>query len=86
MVGSFGECIYNGKINIDEVEMDQNKLIKNLVEFNNKSKPKTIEGKDKRRDTYESAYALYDGRKYILNAFKSGIFSIKEQRVKDSKY
>ena len=31
----------------------------------------------KKRDTYESAYALYEGRKLTLNAFKSRIFPIK---------
>ena len=34
-------------------------------------------GKDKKRDTCESAHALYEGRELILNAFKSGIFPIK---------
>ena len=31
----------------------------------------------KKGDTYESAYALYEGREWTLNAFKSGIFPIK---------
>ena len=35
-------------------------------------------GLDKKRDTYESAYALYEGRELTLNAFKSGIFPIKD--------
>ena len=32
-----------------------------------------MEGKDK-KDTYESANALYEGRELTLNAFKSGNF------------
>ena len=60
MIQSFGESIYSGKINIDEAEIDQSNLLKNLVEFNNKSRPRNIEGKDKKRDTCESAYALYE--------------------------
>ena len=47
-IRSFGESIYTGKINIDEAEMDQNNLLKSFVEFNNNSKPRTIEGKDKK--------------------------------------
>ena len=39
------------KISIDEVEMDQTNLLKNLVKFNNKSKIKTKEDKDKKRNT-----------------------------------
>ena len=57
--------------------MDQSNLLKNLVEFNDKSRPRITQGKDKKRDTCESAYALYEGRELILNAFKSGIFPIK---------
>ena len=33
MIGSFNESIYNGKVNIDEAEMDQSNLLKRLVEF-----------------------------------------------------
>ena len=37
----------------------------------------TAESKNKKRSTYKSAYALYEGRELILNAFRSGIFAIK---------
>ena len=33
----FGDSIYTGKMNIDEVEIDQANLLKNIVKFNNKS-------------------------------------------------
>ena len=39
---SFGESIYNGKINkfnMDEREMHQSNLLKNMAECNDKSKP-----------------------------------------------
>ena len=45
-IRSFGESIYTGKINIDEAEMDQRNLLRNLGDFNNKSRPRRIEGKD----------------------------------------
>ena len=48
IIRSFVEIICTGKINIDETEMDQSNLLKNLVEFNNKSRPRTTEGKDKK--------------------------------------
>ena len=47
-IRSFGDSIYSDKINIDEAELDQTNLLENMVKFNNKSKPKTEEGKDKR--------------------------------------
>ena len=58
---SFGDNIYTVKINIDKAEIDQSNLFKNIVEFNHKSRPRTIEGKDKKRDTYENACAFYEG-------------------------
>ena len=47
----FGENIYTGKIiNIDEAEMDQKNLLKNIAEFSKKSRPEAIEGTDRKRD------------------------------------
>ena len=40
-------------------------FIAKLVEFNNKSRPSTMEGKYKKRDTYKSAYALYEGWEFL---------------------
>ena len=60
-VRSFSESIYTDKINIDEAEMDQSNLSKKLVEFNGKSRPKTVEGKDKKGTTFESVNVLYEG-------------------------
>ena len=39
--------------------MDQINIFKNVVEFYNKSRPKTLERKNKTKDTDESAYALF---------------------------
>ena len=46
-----------------------------MVEFNNKSRPRLKEGKEKNTD--ESAYVFHESRELTLNAFKSGIFPIK---------
>ena len=56
-----------------------------MVEFNGKSRPRTIEGKYKPKNTFESVNALYEGRELTLNAFKSGIFPIKETQWKGLK-
>ena len=76
-IRSFGDSIYTRKANIVEAEADQNNPLKNIVEFTEKSRPRSKEGKDKKRDIYESAYALYEGRELALNKFKSRIFPIK---------
>ena len=46
-IRSFGQSIYAGKINIHEAEMDETNLLENVVKFNNKSRAKTKEGKNK---------------------------------------
>ena len=65
--------------------MDQSNLLKHFVEFNNKSRPRITEGKDKDRNTLERVNALYESQKLILNAFGSGIFPIKERQRKELK-
>ena len=50
-IRSFHETIYTRKGSIAETEEDQSNLLKNLVEFKNKSRAKNKEGNDKKRDT-----------------------------------
>ena len=40
---SFSDNIYTGKINLGVAEMDQSNLLKNIVEFYKKSRPRTIQ-------------------------------------------
>ena len=47
-IRSFGDSMYNCKLNIIEAEEDQNNLLNNIVEFDNKSRPRSKEGKDKK--------------------------------------
>ena len=47
-ITSFGESIYTCKAEIVEAEEDQSNLLKNIIEVNNKSGPRTKEGKDKK--------------------------------------
>ena len=54
------DSIYVDKINMHEAEMDQTSLLGNMVKFN-KSRPKTKESKDKKRNTFVSVSALYEG-------------------------
>ena len=47
-IKSFDDSIYTGNINVDEAEKDQNNLLDNIAEFNNRSRRKTKGGKDKK--------------------------------------
>ena len=84
-IRSFGESIYAGKISIHKAEMDQTNLLENIVKFNNKSRPKTKEDKEKRRNTFDSISAPYEGRELTLNSFRSGMFPIKAKQGKELK-
>ena len=53
-----------------------------MLIFNNRSKPKTKEGKDKKRNTFGSVNALYKGQELTLNTFKSEIFPIQATQGK----
>ena len=57
--------------------MDQTNLLKNMVKFSNKSRPKTKEGKDKKENTFDSVNALYEGQELTLNAFRNRILQKK---------
>ena len=45
-IRSFGKSIYTRKAKIFESEKDQSNLLQNIIEFNNKSRPRTTEGKN----------------------------------------
>ena len=65
--------------------MDQTNLLENMKKINDKPRPKTKEGKDKKRNTFDSVSALYEGRKLTLNAFRSAIFPTKEKQGNQGK-
>ena len=63
--------------------MDQTNLLENVIEFNNQSRSRSKEDKNKKWNTFNSVGVLYEGRELTLNAFRSGIFPIKEKKEKD---
>ena len=84
-IRSFGDSIYNDKINIKEVKKKQNNLFENIVNFNNKGRPKSKKDKGKKQNTLDSIDTLYEDRRLILNAFRSGIFPVEEKHGKGLK-
>ena len=65
--------------------MDQTNLLEKMVKFNNKSRPKTKEGKDKKRHTFDSLNAFYEDRELTLNTLSIEIFPIKATKCKGMK-
>ena len=74
---SFGNSIFNGKIALGEANKNQSNVQENILEFNNKARPRSKADKQRKNVTYEGANALYQGRELVLNDFKNGIFSLK---------
>ena len=55
----FGENVYTGKITIDEAKEEQSTLLEHMVEFTNKSSQKTIEVKEKNKNSCQYKYSLF---------------------------
>ena len=82
MKRSFADNIFRGKVTKSEAEQDHSNLLEDMVEFNNKSRPRTKEGKMKKRNTFEYINALYEVPELTLNVFKSRIFPLKTSQEK----
>ena len=88
-IRSFSEVFILVNI-IKKAEMNQPNLLEKREKFNNKSKPKTKEGNDKKRNTFDSVNACYEDQDLPFNAYRSGMFPIKaiqgkgRQRTLDS--
>ena len=64
--------------------MDQTNLLENIATFNDKSRPRLREDKEK-WNTFDSINTLHESRELTLNAFRSGIFPIKATQRKGLK-
>ena len=58
---------------------------KNMVKFNNKSKPKTKEDKDEKRNNSTDVNVFYEGWELTINDFRSDTFQIKATQGKGLK-
>ena len=73
-VRSFGDDIYNNRINLDEVGQEQSDY---LFDFNSKTKLESKKGKIRKNDVFDSVRDLYKGRELVINTFKIGLFPLK---------
>ena len=73
-IWTFVENIYTGKITLDEAKIQ---ITKKLNQNTKKIR--------KKRNTFDSVNALYEGRELTLNALKSWIFSTNETQGKGLK-
>ena len=76
-IRSLGDDVYNNKITINEADQKQSNLVEYIMNFNNKTRPKTKDDKKNKKYILNSAENLYYGRELVINAFKSGLFPLK---------
>ena len=61
-IRSSGDSMYNGKIRVDEAEMDQTNLLEYMIKFDHKSWLRSKEDKEKKnQNTFHSVNASYKG-------------------------
>ena len=73
-IRSFDENIYSGKITINEADQEQVDLLEYI---SNKARPKNKDDKKNKRNVFNTAKNLYEGRELVINAFKSRLFQLK---------
>ena len=84
-IRSFADDIYSSKITINKADQEQSDLVEYIQNFNNKTRPKNKDDKKKKINILNSIENLYYGRELVINAFKSGLFSLKSTTGKGLK-
>ena len=74
-IKSFGRDIYGGKITIEKADKYQTDLLAEIMNFREKTKPRSQEKKQDKEIVLENLYNFFEGREKILDAFESKIFS-----------
>ena len=76
---AFGSEIRNNTINMDTTNAEQIILTLHIKDFMNKTKPRNPELKKNKKEVFNSALALLEGRDMVYKAFQSGIFPRSEE-------
>ena len=80
-INTFGGDIYNGKVTLKEAGENQSSLLVEIMNFKKKTGPQNTEKKQEKRDILKDLYALFEGRKRVLDAFESKISPIKIEGI-----
>ena len=77
-IKTFGEDIYNGTITLKEANDYQTNLLKEIVNFNEKTRQKVIK-KNKKKIILKNLRNFSEGREKVLNPCASKIFLIESK-------
>ena len=78
-IKTFGKDIYDGTITLEETNDYQTILLAEIINFKEKTKPKSQEKKEEKKIVLENLYNFFEGKEKVLNTFASKIFSTKSK-------
>ena len=73
------EDIYNGEITLEEADKDQSDLVQKINDFTKTTRPRSDKKKQEKENVEKILYYFCEGRKMVLNGFKSKIFLTKSK-------
>ena len=79
-IRSFGDDIYSSRITINEADQEQTDLVEYILSFDNKTRLKNKmikKNNNNKRNIFNTAKNLCEGRELVINVFKSGLFPLK---------
>ena len=78
-VKTFGRNIYEGNITLDEANTDQDNLLRDIRNFNSRTRPQNDMKIQEKKIVLKSLYKFFEGKEMILDGFDGKIFLIKSK-------
>lgn len=72
------DSICDGKTTQGEADKNKGNLLKNILEFNRRTRLNTKSNKTKTTNAYEIINFLYEGRELVCHDFNSGIILLTQ--------
>ena len=76
-VRTLGRDIYEGKITLEETNIDQDNLLRDIWNFINRTRPQNDSKMQEKKIVLENLYKLFEGRERVIDGFESKMFLIK---------
>ena len=78
-VRTLGRDIYEGRITLEEANIDQDNLLRDIRNFNNETRPQNDNKIQEKKIVLKSFYKFFEAREVLLDGFYSKIFLIKSK-------
>ena len=79
IVRTFGRDIYESKITLEEANIDQDNLLKDIRNFNNKTRSQNDNKVQGKKIVLKNLYKFFETREILVDGFDSKIFLIKSK-------